>query len=380
MESGYAPYPWRRYLPLADRARQERHPWLSRYIARRIERFLDVHPSYADERRTIRLAFVNPGRARHIRDALVELVTTYSKRRRGMALRELPSVELQLLSDGVGSEGVLGSDLDAFMGFEPEDGQPSEETLEVMKRLSYTKGATAEYLQDPKASLTSPSSRILPAPPRTDRMDGDAHPSSMYGGGLAADTERLASIEPAATRFLSATGLREQADGARADRCTHERGSRRSRRSAGEARHHPCGGRASPTRRYPSSTTAQTGWYTSTDTSAWSSSLRKRQGGVPYILDYTDQETPEPGIYDGITATSQIAPYPARIAEVLGTAVDPPVPERAAERLLRTLNLISGRWARTSAPRRTCCARGSRRRSSPRCSSKRKTSTVTPHP
>ena len=73
LESGYAPYPWRRYLPLADRARQERHPWLGRYIARRIERFLDVHPSYADERRTIRLAFVNPGRRSHVRDGLLQL-------------------------------------------------------------------------------------------------------------------------------------------------------------------------------------------------------------------------------------------------------------------------------------------------------------------
>ena len=56
------------------------------------------------------------------------------------------------------------------------------------------------------------------------------------------------------------------------------------------------------------------------------------------------QETPEPGIFDGITATSQVGPYRARIADVLGNAVEQTFPRHAAERLLRTLNLISGRW------------------------------------
>ena len=74
LESGYAPYPWRSYLPVTDRALQERHPSLHRYIAGRIERFLDVHPSYADERRTLKIAFVNGGNGAHIREALLYLL------------------------------------------------------------------------------------------------------------------------------------------------------------------------------------------------------------------------------------------------------------------------------------------------------------------
>ena len=51
---------------------------------------------YADERRTIRLAFVNPGAASHVRDALLDLVRPYLKRSGGDALLRLPSFDLQL--------------------------------------------------------------------------------------------------------------------------------------------------------------------------------------------------------------------------------------------------------------------------------------------
>jgi hypothetical protein len=347
LESGYAPYPWRRYLPLTERARQERPPWLSRYIARRVERFLDVHPSYADERRTIKLAFINPGPARHVKDALLQLVTAYLKRRSGDGLRALPAFELQLLSDEQLADGVLGSSLDVFMGFVPEDGQPTVEALEVMKRLSYTKGTTAGFLQDPKAfahitfveDFFRPGSELF-------EVSLEDHPSSLYASALATDAERLAEEEPAATRFLNTAWTGGQPAGrvgtiavrtseivAAATGVPVKRGKVRAADVL-----------------VPDSQIPQL--Y---DRAVWVVHIDRNVGlelfapqdpasGAPYILDYTDQETPEPGIFDGITATSQVGPYRALIADVLETALDHPVPQLAAERLLRTLNMISGRW------------------------------------
>ena len=322
-------------------------PWLSRYIARRVERFLDVHPSYADERRTIKLAFINPGPARHVKDALVQLVTVYLKRRSGEGLRELPAFELQLLSDEQLTDGVLGSSLDVFMGFVPEEGQPTVEALEVMKRLSYTKGATAGFLQDPKAfaHITFVEDFFRPGSELFEVSLGD-HPSSLYASGLATDGERLAEEEPAATRFLNtawtggqpvgtlgAIAVRTSEIVAAATGVPVKRGKVRAADVL-----------------VPDSQIPQL--Y---DRAVWVVHVDRNVGlelfapqdpasGAPYILDYTDQETPEPGIFDGITATSQVGPYRALIADVLETAVDHPVPQFAAERLLRTLNMISGRW------------------------------------
>ena len=350
LESGYAPYPWRRYLPFSERDRQERHPTLHRYIARRIERFLDVHPSYADERRSLRIAFVNPGGAAHIRDALLFLVEPYLKKQRGAALKSLPAFDLQLLSDKADATELVGAELDLFMGFTPEEGQPTDAAMEVMKRLSYTKGSVSEFMQDPKsfAHITFLEDFFQPQPDLLEWM-ADAHPSSMYVSGLAADTERLAKIEPAATRFLRATWT-----GGQTNETVTRIAARTTEVSAAAA--------GVPVKRgvvraadvlVPDSQIPQL--Y---DRSAWVVHIDRYVGlelfapqdvgsNAPYILDYTDQETPEPGIFDGITATSQVGPYRAQIAEVLGGAVqigDQGIAVDAADRLLRTLNLISGRW------------------------------------
>lgn len=347
LESGYAPYPWRRYLPFTERARQERHPSLRRYIARRIERFLDVHPSYADERRTLRLAFINPGSAGHVRDSLLQLITPYLKKRGGEGLKNIPALDLQLLSDGSDVDSLLGTDLDLFMSFTPEEGQPSDAALEVMKRLSYTKGSASEFLQDPKAfaHITFLEDYFQPRPELVE-WPADAHPTSLYAQGLAADNERLAKIEPGATRFIRATWT-----GGEGNSSTGRIAARTTEVSAAAAGVPVKAGivRAADVL-VPDSQIPQL--Y---DRSAWVVHIDRHVGlelfapqsqgsTAPYILDYTDQETPEPGVFDGITATSHVAPYRARIADVLGKAVDQAVPEAAAEQLLRTLNLISGRW------------------------------------
>ena len=345
LESAYAPYPWRRYLPTGQLARRERPPSLQRYIARRIERFLDVHPSYADERRTLRLAFINPGTGAHIKNALLSLMATRTMGRGG-DLTNAPSFDIQLLSDEQDGVGVLGAELDLFMGHTPEDGQPTDVAVEVMKRLSYHKGRTSEFLSDPKsfAHLVFVEDFFKPQFDMVE-VPRNSHPSSMFVGGLAADIERLTRIEPAATRFLSATW-------------------------GGSSSGAPVADVASRTTEVSAAATGvpvQRGIVRAADVlvpfalipqiygrAAWVVHIDRHVGlelfspqssssAAPYILDYTDQETPDAGIYDGITATSQVGPYRARVAEVLGQ-LNQVVNEDAADRLLRTLNLISGRW------------------------------------
>jgi hypothetical protein len=339
LESGYAPYPWRSYLELADRSHQERHPSLHRYIAGRIERFLDVHPSYADERRTLQLAFVNSGNSSHIVESLLFLL----KRRRNL-LSKTPTFDLKLLSD----DGLGGSDLDYFVGFAQEDRQPSDAELEVMKRLSYTKGVTNEFLEDPKsfAHITFLEDFFKP---RKDlrQWPSEAHPSSMYVSGLASDTERLAKVDAGATRFLTATWTGGETDG-------------RTTRIAARLTEISAAAAGVPVQRgivrAAEVLIADSEIPRIYTRAAWVVHLDRQVGlelfapqasgsGSPYILDYTDQETPEPGIYDGITATSEIRPYHAKIKNVLEDAIENiVVSESAAENLIRTLNLISGRW------------------------------------
>ena len=343
---GLRAIPWRRYLPLSDRSRQERPPWLSRYIARRVERFLDVHPSYADERRTIKLAFIDPGPARHVKDALVELVTAYLKRRSGEGLRELPAFELQLLSDEQLADGVLGSSLDVFMGFVPEDGQPTVEATEVMKRLSYTKGTTAGFLQDPKAfahitfveDFFRPGSELFEVfledhPCRLCERAGDGR-RAPGRGGASGDTFLVPPGRAASHPEASAPSPCAQSEIiAAASGVPVKRGKVRAADVL-----------------VPDSQIPQL--Y---DRAVWVVHIDRNVGlelfapqdpasGAPYILDYTDQETPEPRIFDGITATSQVGPYRALIADVLESAVNHPVPQPAAERLLAHSQHISGRW------------------------------------
>lgn len=339
LESSYAPYPWRSYLEFADRSHQERHPSLHRYIAGRIERFLDVHPSYADERRTLQLAFVNPGDGSHIRQSLLSLL-----RRRRNLLEQTPAFNLKLLSD----DGRGGSDLDLFVGFAQEDRQFTDSELELVKRLSYTKGVTADFLKDPNsfAHITFLEDFFRP---RRDLIQwpAQAHPSSMYIDGLAADTERLAKVDAGATRFLTATWTGGHAQG-------------RTPRIAARLTELAAAAAGVPVTRdivrAAEVLIAESEIPQIYSRAAWVVHLDRQVGlelfapqasgtGSPYILDYTDQETPEPGIYDGITATSEVRPYHAKIKEVLEGAIgDITVPESAAEGLIRTLNLISGRW------------------------------------
>lgn len=348
LESGYAPYPWRRYTAFSQRARVTRHPALHRYIARRIERFLSVHPSFADERRTVRLAFVNPGTAAHVRDALLEVVRPRLRGRKGLQdLSTVPAFDLQLLADGSQvDDGVLGAELDLFMSQVPEDGQPSDTAIEVMKRLSYTKGRTGKFLQDPKAfahllfleDYFQPRFELVEA-------RSDAHPESTYVSSLATDTERLPRVQAAATQFLRATWSGRQPSSAIARIAAR---STEISAAATGARVIPGIVRAAevlvPTKQVPQ-LYDRASWVVHMDRYVGLELFATQQvdGEIPYILDYTDQETPEPGIFDGITATKQAGPYLKRITALFGqTQLE--VSEHGAERLLRTLNLISGRW------------------------------------
>lgn len=65
---------------------------------------------------------------------------------------------------------------------------------------------------------------------------------------------------------------------------------------------------------------------------------------TPYILDHTDQENLQASGFDAITATAMVSPYLARINAIFGRHVDG-MDEARTIRMLRWLNLLSGRWA-----------------------------------
>ena len=142
LESGYAPYPWRRYLPTSERSRLRSAPVASGATSRGES---SGSSTFTRPTRTSagRSALRSSTRERrpHPRctAALVEPAVQSSDGRRGAATASCVRAAAAAADDE--ETGELGTDLDIFMGLTPEEGQPSDAAMEVMKRLTYTKGS-----------------------------------------------------------------------------------------------------------------------------------------------------------------------------------------------------------------------------------------------
>jgi len=355
-ESELAAYPWRLYRPRSQESTSYPEPFLPGFIARRINEFLEVHPVYRDHRRTLSLAFVNPGDAEHVRKGLQATIDAAGKR--GEAeLDRLPQFEVKLYAAGDAADAsgssAVGSALDSFMT-NTQESAPSWLEQELMRRLMYTKGRIDEFVTDTAASAEASSFAHIAfiqnyfRPGELEAYQLDARTSTAYAAGIAVDLERAAEIQANDVSFSSGIWLgRQPRDSALA-------------RILGRSAEISAAARGNPV-------TANRGLGVVTrvpkqlipaiyDRAVWVVHLDRHIGlelfypqdseadGTPYILDHTDQENLQASGFDAITATSMVRPYLARIEAIFGRHVDG-MNEARATRMLRWLNLLSGRWA-----------------------------------
>ena len=348
-ESRHTAYPWRRYSPVALREIAEPEPYTAAFIARRIEAFLEVHPIYRHRDRTLSLVFVNPGAATHVKEALHHVLQRAARTASQAAnLDAIPRFELRLVSGerayGASRQG-LGSSLDNFMTSVQESGAPGWLDVELMRRLTYTKGSLSEYISSSTAfaHLTFVEQYFASDYSGTYRIDD--HASSLYGRGLAPDLERRSEIQANDVVFTSGIWL-----GAGSNSVV-ERLVRRSLEIAAAARvsevrsGRALGALTTVRKAEVPELYRRSVWVIHMDRNVGLELFYPQAQGAdsPYILDYTDQENVHEAGFDGITATAMVRPYLARIEAVFAPLV--PVDEVGAELVLRWLNILSGRWA-----------------------------------
>jgi hypothetical protein len=355
-ESDLAAYPWRRYRPRSQESDAYPEPFLPGFIERRITEFLEVHPVYRDHRRTLSLAFINPGDAEHVRRALQATVDAAAKRGED-ELDRLPQFEAKLYADNDPDDAAgassVGAALDSFMT-NTQESAPSWREQELMRRLTYTKSHLDEFIADTASSPEASSFAHIAfvqnyfRPGELEAYELDARSTTAYGAGSAVDLERSVAMQANDVAFSSGIWFGKESRSSALARILG-----RSAEIAAAARGNPV--------------TANRGLGTVTrvskrmipaiyDRAVWVVHLDRHIGlelfypqdeqadGVPYILDHTDQENLRVSGFDAITATSLARPYLARIEGIFGRFVAG-MNESRAGRMLRWLNLLSGRWA-----------------------------------
>lgn len=348
-EARHTGYPWRRYEQLGSDPEATPEPHLPSYIARRIEAFLEVHPLYKDQKRTLELTFINAGRAEHIRDAL-RIVVRQALRGKGSDGDGIPRFEVRLLADAGPRFSELGAELDAFMGEARESETVDWRDRELMERLSYTKAETTDYLSDARAfaHLAFIEDYFRPNQPQPYNLGDQA--GSAYVEGLAPDIRRVARVTANEVQFVNGTWLpHSEAAGERGPLLPLMRRSLElaaAPRGATVRAGQGLGTVTKVSRREIPEIYDRAVWVVHMDRHIGLELFYPQaQGGpTPFILDHTDQENLQESGFDGITATAMVGPYLARIESAFKTVL-PEIDESRAEVLLRWLNVISGRWA-----------------------------------
>jgi hypothetical protein len=350
-ETRFTAYPWRAYMRRSQLEEARGEPFLATFVARRIEAFLKVHPLYRDQNRTLVLAFVNPSDGAHIRDALLQILKAAAKPREPL-LDRVPQFEVKLFAGDESADDAaverLGSELDRFMSITQESGAPGWLEQELMRRLTYTKGRLDEYIADPSAFSHLAFIQNYFRPGSLQAYDLTERPSTLYIGGLGADVERASEIHANDISFSSGVWLGQS------PRDSHlKRIIGRSAEIVASASGNP----VTANRGFGVLTTVLKADIPALyERAVWVVHLDRHiglelfypqagtSGETPYILDHTDQENLQESGFDAITATTMVRPYLALIRSIFDRFVDG-MDETRADRMLRWLNLLSGRWA-----------------------------------
>ncbi|WP_203135972.1 FtsK/SpoIIIE domain-containing protein [Microbacterium sp. JZ31] len=321
---------WRRYESASSSDPAESRP---RYIAKRIRRFLDVHPAYRDRRQELAIAFVEPGDGHGPLEALRLLMKPLTRPGAGATLPRFivtivsSSDRPTALEEVLRGSGSLASEIDRAL----------------RDRVKLRRVHSSEDLVDHFQHITFVFQSSLQEEPGAVELDSRA--TTLFVGGLAPLPGRSAEVDRNETAFHWGTFAGPHSENPLGDiaRSGLELvgGMPRAPLAAGRTR--------MPTARvglrFLEPLYASSAWVVHLDRLLGLEAFAPDATGsqARYLIDFEERSDPgQPGL-DAITATSRINPYRLALRQALNGYGAPE--EEALDRILQLFNGVSGRWA-----------------------------------
>lgn len=344
------------FLPEEQHKSRGTLDYVERVVANKVERYLRMHPHLRNDRRTLRIGFVNPGDGRHllegIRAWLINLMRERSGRLRLLPSEEIPSIDVFLFSTR-DDDSEVGSAFEQF--FRQKVTAADEDVVQqtMVARLRYRKSAQKIPMSPADAVHICFVHALVDAKKQSNRTGPlDEWWDGGFGDGLLSTYLRRAM--PGASGQLhsrrglwldpNSTGLR----GALARLVALQRGCRDSDLERSKAIYWEC---PLPQVGSLANVYKHSDWVIHLDRElSLDLFTRDRDADTPMIIEYSDQEVPSSPGYDTITVTRYADPYREQLGEILTTvALDiqgrGDAARRAAHAILEDINVLSGSWA-----------------------------------
>jgi hypothetical protein len=344
------------YLPESKHVHRKPLDYVSRVVANKVARYLSMHPHLRDERRALRIGFVNAGDGRHLLEGLEQwlrhTMREHADRIRSLPMEQIPAIDVFFFSTSADADH--GAAFERF--FQEQVGAADEDVIRqgLMARLRYRFCGT----DGPRSHLDAVHLCFVHGLVDARQQSGRTGPlnewwDGAFGQGLLATPLRRTLPPGADNRLHSQRGLWVDPDaqglrGALARLLALQRGCRDSDLSRDKGIYWEC---SLPNVRDLATTYTHSDWVVHLDRELSLEVFRRgAQEHVPTIIEYSDQEVPESPGYDTITVTRNATPYREQLGEILTTA-DLDVAgrtdeaRRAANAILDDINVLSGAWA-----------------------------------
>lgn len=344
------------FVPTGVPGQKDPLDYVSRVVANKVERYLRMHPHLRDERRTLRIGFVNPGSGRHIVDGLNNWLRTamreHAGRIRELPMEQIPAIEVFLFSERL--EEGLGSEFERFFREQVSAGDEDVIRQALLARLQYrfcTGGRPGSSREAVHICFLHGLVRLNHQQGKTGLLgewwDGG------FGDGLLATYLRRTLSDGPGHALHSRRGLWIDPDaegrrGALARLMALQRGCRDSDTARDKAVYWET---ALPDLGQMASVYSRSDWVVHLDRELSLEIFRRGSADeLPTIIEYSDQDVPDCPGYDTITATRHATPYREQLGEIL-TLADLDIAGRgpeahtAANAILDDINALSGSWA-----------------------------------
>ena len=330
---------WRRYQPVAESVPGMTYD--NRFIAKKLDFFLKVHPAYRDPRQTIRVCVFEPGDGVSLVGALRRF---YEPDLKTEASYTLPRLDLHIVSEA----GTLPPAITELLA--EGQGRPIERLVRSRVRITVTRADVNEpYAGMPQfAHLTFVHRSNAERRPGPVEVDGRA--STYFVGGLAAAAARAARPQPNGYEFFWGV-FGSRLAGELPDRKRQAVFAEIATKSLELVGGQPREMLQSGVTRMMTTNLARDFMVDVYERSIWVVHLERLIGlelfapdfdrPQRYLIDYEESFAGQAGV-DGITATEHVAPYHKALRQALeGFDLSP----SALDRLLNLLNAVEGSWA-----------------------------------
>ena len=335
--------------------------YVSRIIARRLGRYVQMHPHLRSARRTLRMGFVHPGSGERVLEGLRGWVKAVQQER-GDRLRHidsetLPALEVLLFHDPEADQAAVGKAFDHY--FRENVGGPDTDSVEqaLLSRLAYRKIPSLQPRSAADAVHVCFVRGLVRASTNGDKSKSGPLTGWWDGGfadGAMASYLRQTTRAGVGARLHSRRGLWLHADSDRPLRkaLAHihslQAGCHFGSLDVGQGLYRAC---PLPNMEELGETYEHSDWVVHLDRELSLDVFSGVDDGpAPTIIEYSDHEVPETPGFDTITVTRRAGPYKEQLSEILTLAAldiseQREEGRRSAERLLEDLNVLSGRWA-----------------------------------